>query len=96
MQRRLVRRGAGDVEVLAADHPERRLRELPAHVRRRVREREPERLGEQRVAGEQRDTLSVGDVRARAAAALVVVVHRGQVVVDERERVDELEPNGRV
>ena len=83
--------GAGDVEVLAADHPERRLRELPRRPGRRVREHEPERLDEQRVAGEQRDSLAEGDVRARPAAPLVVVVERRQVVVDERERVDELE-----
>ncbi len=62
-----------------------------ATSRRLVREREPERLGEERVAGEQRDALAERDVRARASAALVVVVQRGQVVVDERERVHELE-----
>ena len=57
-------------------------------------EREPERLGEQRVAGEERDALAERDVRARPAAALVVVVERRQVVVDERERVHELERRG--
>ena len=35
-----------------------------------------------------------GLVRARAAAALVVVVEGREVVVDERERVDELERAG--
>ena len=82
---------AGDVAVLAADHPERRLRELAADHRRRVREREPERLGQQRVAGQERHRLAERDVRGRPSAPLVVVVERGQVVVDERERVHELD-----
>ena len=42
------------VEVLAADHPERRLRELARDVRRVVARGEPERLREQPVAREQR------------------------------------------
>ena len=82
---------ARDVPVLAADHPERCLDEL---ARRRgvvVHEREPDRLGEKRVALEDRDRLAERDVRARAAAANVVVVERGKVVVHERERVHELE-----
>ena len=54
-------------------------------------EREPERLDEQGIAREQRDPLAERDVRARAAAPLVVVVERRQIVVDERERVHELE-----
>ena len=83
------------VEVLAADHAERRLRELARHRRRLVRRREAERLREQRVAGEQRLPLAVRGPDARLAAALGVVVERGQVVVDEREVVDELERRGR-
>ena len=86
--------GARDVEVLAADHPERRLGELARRAGRRVGEREPERLGEQRVAREQRDALAERDVRARPAAPLVVVVERRQIVVDERERVHELDRRG--
>ncbi len=82
---------ARDVAVLAADHPERRVDELAGDAGRLVGQREPQRLGEQRVAGEQRDPLAERDVRARAPAPLVVVVHRRQVVVDEREGVDELE-----
>ena len=81
----------GDVEVLAADHPERRLGQLAREPGRRIAEREPERLDEQGVAREQRDPLAERDVRARPAAALVVVVERRQVVVDEREGVHELE-----
>ena len=86
--------GAGDVEVLPADHPERRVRQLARRARRRVAEHEPERLDEQGVAGEQRDAFAERDVRARPAAPLVVVVERRQVVVDERERVNELDRGG--
>jgi hypothetical protein len=56
-----------------------------------VRQREPESLREKRIAREQRDALPESDVSARSAAALVVVVHRRQVVVDEREGVHQLE-----
>ena len=85
---------ARDVAVLAADHPERRLDELAGDLAGLVAEREAQRLGEERVAGEQRDALAERDVRARPSAALVVVVQRGQVVVDERERVHQLERGG--
>ena len=57
------------VEVLAADHPERRLGELARDVRRRVRAGEPERLGEERVAGEHRLPLAVRRPDARLARA---------------------------
>ena len=67
------------------------VRELARDVVRVVREREAERLGEERVAREERDALAERDVRARPTAPLVVVVERGKVVVDERERVHELE-----
>ena len=83
---------AGDVEVLPADHPERRLCELADRLRPAVAEREVERLREQRVTGEQRHALAERDVQARPAPPLVVVVHRREVVVDEREGVHELEP----
>ena len=91
MQRVEVVGLAGDVEVLAADHPERRLGELAADHRRRIGEREPEGLCEQRVAGEERRPSPNATCARRAAAPLVVVVHRRQVVVDERERVHELD-----
>ena len=51
----------------------------------------PNASAEERVAGEERHGLSEGDVDARPTPPLVVVVERRQVVVDERERVDELE-----
>ena len=82
---------ACDVAVLAADHPERRLDELARDPGVVVGEREPHRLGEQRVAGEQRHAFPECDVRARPAAALGIVVQRRQVVVHEREGVHELE-----
>jgi hypothetical protein len=91
VQRREVVGFAAHVAVLAADHPERRVGELAPDHRRRVREREPERLREQCVAREERSRLVEGDVSRGAAAPLVVVVHRGQVVVDEGERVHELD-----
>ena len=95
MERREIGVVSGDVEVLATDHPERRLGELAGDLGPVVGEREPLRLGEQRVSGKQRDCLAEGDVRARSSTALVVVVHRRQVVVDERERVHQLERGGR-
>ena len=91
MQRRVVGRGARDVEVLAADHAERRLGQLARDSGVAYDEREPERLGEQRVAGEDPDRLAVALPGRRLAAPLLVVVERRQVVVDEREGVDELE-----
>ena len=48
-------------------------------------------LREQPVAGEDRDVLAERDMARRPAAPQVVVVHRGQVVVDERVGVDELD-----
>jgi hypothetical protein len=43
------------------------------------------------VTGEDRDGLSESDVAGRLAAAEVVVIERGEVVVDERVGVDHLE-----
>jgi hypothetical protein len=57
-------------------------------------EDEPERLGVEPVAGEDRDVLAELDVAGGPAAAEVVVVHRREVVVDEAVRVDELERGG--
>jgi hypothetical protein len=88
-----------DVEVLAADHPVDargggELAQGPQDVGRLaglVGEDVAEGLGVEAVAGEDRDVLPVGDVARGAPAPQVVVVHRGQVVVDERVRVDELD-----
>src|SRR5581483_9834945 len=79
------------VEVLAADHPERRLRQLARDVRALVAAGEAERLREEGVACEHRGPLAVDGPYARLAAPLVVVVERRQVVVDEREVVHELD-----
>src|SRR5690606_32291693 len=53
-----------------------------------------EGLGEQRVADEDGGGLAEPDVDRGLAAALVVVVHGGEVVVDERVGVHELEGHG--
>ena len=79
-----------EIHLLAADHPERRLDQLARDSGPRD-EREAERLGDERVAGEDRRRLAVGGPDARLPAALRVVVERGQVVVHERERVHELD-----
>src|SRR5262249_771912 len=50
--------------------------------------------GQERVAGQDRDRLAEHLVRGRLAAPEVVVVHRRQVVVDERVRVDHLDGAG--
>ena len=74
--------------------------ELARAQRRRVRRallalgEEPDRLGEEPVAGEDRHVLAVLDVRGRPPAAQLVVVHRGQVVVDQRVGVDQLDRGG--
>src|SRR5919197_3427246 len=81
----------GDVSVLAANHAERRRRELARGPRTLVRERQSERFAKERIAREDRGALSECHVRARAAPPKVVVVHSGEVVVDERERVDQLD-----
>jgi len=49
---------------------------------------------EQRVPGEDRDGLAVDDVAGGLAAAEVVVVHAGEVVVDERHGVHHLDGRG--
>ena len=91
-----------DVDVLAADHAVDAGgggeladgREQVGGVAGLLVEDEPERLGVEAVAGEDRDVLAVLDVAGRPAAAQVVVVHRRQVVVDEAVGVDELEGGG--
>src|SRR4029077_14362952 len=91
VQRMYVGRGVGHVEVLPPDHAERRLGELAPDLRERVRERKPECFGQQGITGEDRNSLAVLGPPRRAAAALRVVVEGRKIVVDERERVHELE-----
>ena len=50
-----------------------------------------ERLGLQPVAGEHGDAVAVDDVQRRPSAPQRVVVHRRQIVVDQRVRVDHLD-----
>ena len=82
--------GPRDVEVLPPIIPSAASATSRAGSGRSYRARgaAPRRGGRRR---EERDALTERDVRARTPAALVVVVHRGQVVVDEREAVHQLE-----
>jgi hypothetical protein len=57
---------------------------------REVQGDETKGQGQERVAGEDRHRLSEHLVVGGDAAAEVVVVHGGQIVVDERVRVDQL------
>src|SRR4029077_4254729 len=90
VQRMYGGRGVGHVEALPPDHAERRLGELAADLRERVRERKPECFGQQGITGEDRNSLAVLGPHRRASAALRVVVEGRQIVVNERERVHEL------
>ena len=74
--------------------PRARVDEIACDLDRLVAEREAQRLCEERVAGEERDAFAERNVSAGTSAPLVVVVQRGQVVVDERERVHQLERGG--
>ena len=85
---------AVDVEVLPGDHSRGGECELARDVRRLVANGKGERLVEERVAGEDRLPLAEANVHRRPAAALLVVVQRREVVVDERERVDQLQRGG--
>ena len=92
-----------EIEDLAADHAadaavSRQLQhELDAHggigVRRRIGG-DVEGQRQQAVADEDRGGLVVGLVGRRASPAHVVVVHRGQVVVDQRVAVDHFQRAG--
>ena len=89
----------GHVAVLASDHagdagrrdelPERR--EHARGIALLALAEMADRLGEEAVAGQDRDVLPVDDVRRRSAPPQLVVVHRRQVVVDQRVGVDELD-----
>ena len=102
----LAGRLAGGLQIdrLAADHAggargvapitsmTRSLRAASAGSRgRRLAREQRERLGVQAVAGENRHAVAVDDVQRRPAAPQRVVVHRGQVVVDERVGVNQLD-----
>ena len=101
-RRRRSRSRSGHVEELAADHAlSAGCRHELAHGRDHVRrlallqvEREAQRLREQSVAREDRHVLAERDVAGRLAAAELVVVHRREVVVDQRVGVDHLDRRG--
>ena len=91
------------IDRLAADHArragglgdQRDHAQLPRHQRRveplRLARQQAERLGLQAVAGENRHALAVHDVRRRPPAPQIVVVHRRQIVVNQRIGVDHLD-----
>ena len=91
---------AFEIRHLAADHAAHRSRRRgqfrdharlaivghAVHLRQRLKCQ-----GEQRVAGENRHGFAEDFVRRQLAAAVIVVIERRQVVVDQRIGVDELE-----
>ena len=79
-----------EILLLAADHRQRRIDQLARNVGA-AQEREADRLDGERVAREDRRRLAVGRPHAWLPSALLVVVERRQVVVNERERMHELD-----
>ena len=89
----------GEIERLAAGHAVRsagrRQRRQHFHMYTRIGDAvggkyfEGERL--QRVAGEDRHRFAEDDVAGRTAAAQRIVVHRGQIVMDQRIGVDDFD-----
>ena len=73
--------------------------QLPAGDRvivgRRLAREQRERLGLQAVAGEDGDAVAVDDVQRRPPAPQRVVVHRRQIVVNQRVGVNQLDRAGR-
>ena len=61
----------------------------------RLAREQRERLGLQAVAGEDRDAVAVDDVQRRPSAPQRVVVHRRQIVVDQRVGVNQLDARTR-
>ena len=91
MQHREVVHLSVDIEVLSSDHAERRLGQLAGHLRGRVGGRLAKRLGQQRIARENGVGFAEVGPRAGPPAPYLVVVQSRQVIVYERERVDELQ-----
>ncbi len=91
MQRRKVVHLSVDIEVLPSDHPERRLGQLAGHGCGRIGGRLAKRLGQQGIARENGVGFAEAGPRARPPAPYIVVVQSRQVIVYERERVDELQ-----
>ena len=80
--------GSGDLGEDAGEHLGRRLAQAE------VDGDEAERVGQERVPGENGDRLAEDLVVREAPAAVVVVVHGRQVVVDQGVGVDQLEAAG--
>ena len=106
---RVAGRLAGGLQIdrLSADHADACRRRAPststtsslrcviaASAVDRLAREQRERLGLQAVAGENRDAVAVDDVQRRPAAAQRVVVHRRQVVVDQRVGVNQFDRAG--
>ena len=95
----VVRGGLLDVHVLAADHAAHRDRghEVAQGAQHAVGgavllvQHELDGLGEEAVAREDRHVLPEHDVAGGLAAAQLVVIHRGEVVVDQGVGVDQLD-----
>ncbi len=89
----------GDVEILATDHPAdaRGVRELSrarediGGVAALIGEKMKKGFGVEPVPGEDGDVLAERSMARGAAPAQVVVVHRREIVVNQRVRVHELE-----
>ena len=89
-----------EIDRLSADHAgraggvgdQRQHAQLPHHQRGvmplRFAREQAKRFGLQTVAGENRHAFAVHDVRRRPPAPQVIVIHRRQVVVDQRIGVD--------
>ncbi len=92
-------RRARHVDVLAPDHPSHargvgQLARRRQHVGRLaplLGEQQREGLGVEAIAGQDRDVLAERTVTRGLPSADVVIVHRGQVVVDQRVGMDQLE-----
>ncbi len=88
-----------DVEDLAADHSEgtrsaRKLLDEQHRMARRVRREKLERQSNHRIPGEDGHCFAEDLVIGRPPPAKIVIVHCRKIVVDERERVDQLHRGG--
>ena len=71
-----------------------RVRVRREHARGRTRDH-GKRFGEQAIAGKNRESVAVHDVGGRPATAQFVVVHRRQIVMNQRIGMNHLHGDGR-